>query len=224
VLEFKPSIRGVPIEEGGIDWVNVCGNVPLPGPPDLWWWESMGQRTVDSFVFEGDRFDLATMTTAPVADPAWFNIGCAGHTLAKLHLTRNTLASNAAPPSPSPSPTPSHAPTHEERQATLKMLVADYCGDGEPFTVAGQLLVWRGGLVDYFAPAATLEARWDEHGAVCLDTPRMANPTTQEGADEFPKIWAAIEERCDKAKIPPPCANPDPDDLAGALRISGNPF
>lgn len=72
----------------------------------------------EAIVFETDRFDAASKTMDPVGDPRWFNIGCAGHTLAKMHLTRNTIASGAA----------AHGVSANDRQATLKMLVADYCG------------------------------------------------------------------------------------------------
>jgi RNA polymerase sigma-70 factor (ECF subfamily) len=208
VLEWIPSLNFVPVEEAGIDWVNVCDPQDVDPPPDVPWWESFGQRPVDSILFEGDRFELDTMTTKPGADADWFNIGCAGHTLAKLFLTRNTLASNPVA-------------THDERQATLKMLVGDYCNIGKPFTVAGQALAWQGGLVNFYATPVSLEARWNANGAMCIDTPRMANPTTQAGAAEFPDIWQAIKDHCGTL-TPPPCDPAHGYDFAGAERVSAN--
>ena len=57
---------------------------------------------------------MASLTLNSRADSGWFNIGCAGHTLSKMYLTRNTLASQDA-----------MSGQWEERQATLKMLTAD---------------------------------------------------------------------------------------------------
>ena len=68
----------------------------------------LGMRPNETVVFAGDRIDPAMMTTSPVADFNWFNFGCAGHTLAKAHLTRNTISSQPVP-------------SWEGRQATLKM-------------------------------------------------------------------------------------------------------
>jgi RNase P/RNase MRP subunit p29 len=203
---------------GHSDWRNLCGNgrgVVDPGP------DAMGMKSDESILFDGDRIDLGGKTVAVDADRDWFNIGCAGHVVSKLHLTRNTLASTGGVPA---------AVSFPGRQATLKLLTADYCGDGTAFTVAGQRLVWRGGLVDYIEPAVTEEAHWSEHGALCLDTPRMAVPTTEEGSRAFPDIWGAIAARCHPpacgaapmlvgpggSNVPPPV--PDVEQ-----RVSGNP-
>lgn len=206
VLEYKRAIAGQTLDDPNLAWVNVCGGVALPGPDA--WWETLGQDVLHTILIQGDRYDVTTMTTRPWAEAEWFNLGCAGHTLSKLHLTGNTLAADPWAP-------------HAERQATLKLLVADYCGDGVPFTVAGQALVWQGGRVGYFAPPVQLEARWDEHGATCLDTPRLATPTTPEGAEQFPDIEAAIAKWC--RVRPPPCQKQDPFEFDGALRVSAVP-
>ncbi len=102
------------------------------------------------------------------------------------------------------------------------MLVGDYCGDGYPFTVAGQHLIWQGGGMSYYGKPAALEARWDANGATCLDTPRMEKPSTNEGWKQFPDIEAAIANHC--ATRPPRCADSNPSTMAGALRVSALPF
>lgn len=203
---------------GSSDWRNLCGSgagVVDPGP------DAMGMKRDESILFEGDRIDLGSKTVAVEADRDWFNIGCAGHVLSKLHLTRNTLASTSAV---------AGAESFSGRQATLKLLTADYCGDGTAFTVAGQRLVWQGGLVEYIEPPMTIEAHWGEHGALCLDQPRMAVPTTREGPIEFPDIWGVITARCHpprcgefltRARVGAPDVPPPVPDVE--QRISGNP-
>jgi len=181
--------------------------------------ELMGMRTWETVVFEGDRFDAIAKTTSDDTqiDDTWINFGCAGHMLAKLLLTHNTYHSQVVS-------VPAQA--WQRRQATMKMYAADYCGDGIPFTVAGQKLVWRGdAMTDYFWPATELEARWDEKGAICLNVPRLAHPTSAYGAATYPNIKDSIFATCRRpGRSPPPqCANRDPYIWLGEARTSGNP-
>ncbi len=180
--------------------------------------ELMGTHVGEMVVFEGDRFDSGTMTTSrdDAVDDDWFNLGCASHTLSKLLLTRNTFHSQR----------PGIARAWEQRQATLKMQVADYCGGGIPFTVAGQKLVWQGDLVEYISAASELEARWNENGAMCLNVPRLVHPTSPIGASTFPDVNLAIRSRCVaplSPPPPPPCTNLDVADFDQADRVSANP-
>lgn len=171
--------------------------------------ELMGLGVLESVVFEGDRIKTLTKTMSPFADDRWFNIGCAGHTLAKLWLTRNTIHSQR-----------SGLPrAWEHRQATMKLLVADICGTGASFTVFGQKLVWKGDLMSYFSPPGVLEARWNENGAQCLNEPRMVSPTTELGKAMFPDVWTEIKKVC----LPPSCTNLDVHDFDGMERVSANP-
>lgn len=178
--------------------------------------ELLGMHLSETLVFEGDRVDAVAMTTSrdDAVDDSWINLGCASHTLAKMLLTRNTFHSQRPQPR-----------RWEQRQATLKMLVADYCGGGIPFTVAGQKLVWQGDLVDYVRPASELEARWNENGATCLHVPRLVHPTSPLGSSAFPDIWQAIRSHCVEpgAAPPPPCSNLDTADFDNADRVSANP-
>ena len=118
----------------------------------------------EAILFQGDRYDsLAKAVVATgEATSGWINIACAGTALAKLYLTRHTQASQMIPT------------TRGERQSMLKMFTADVCGDGTPFTVAGQPLLWADakGITTFAGEAASIEAIWTEQGAVCLDTPR----------------------------------------------------
>lgn len=193
---------------------NLCGNRPVPTPSrELLYWETFNQVPREAILFEGDRIDTARMAISPIYDASWFNIGCAGHTLSKLHLTRNTTASRAA----------FYGHSLASRQATLKMLAADYCGTGRPFTVAGQPLAWRDPqqVMHFYAGATTLEARWDENGATCLGRPRLLHPVNAAGAQLFPDIYAAIASEC-PLLFDHPCTNTNLYDFEGADRVSAN--
>jgi ADYC domain len=84
-------------------------------------------------IFRGDYYDSAyTVRTNPTTeyDDDTFNIACTGTAISKLHLLRHTSASQAAITEPLPPPV-------DKRQAILRMLTADYCGAGRPFTHDG---------------------------------------------------------------------------------------
>lgn len=150
--EGMPALRGAPQA--------VCPVPPTNVGHGRDWDESISMDPYQSLVFEGDVIDPATRTVLPTPDDNQFNIACAAHTLAKLRLTRNTIHT---------------AGSWRRPQAALKMLSADYCGTGEAFTQAGEPIVWmdRGGMTQFWAPPKDLEARWDETGATCLNTPRL---------------------------------------------------
>ena len=130
----------------------------------------------EAILFAGDRYDgvRKTVTATGAAAEGWVNVACAGTALAKLFLVRHTQASQLVPT------------TSGERQALLKMLTADVCGDGHSFTVPGQPLYWADakGITRFPDAPRRLEAVWNEDGAVCMDQPRR------------PELAAAIDERC----------------------------
>ncbi len=179
----------------------VCNGPPDPKMKDHA--ELLGMLHDETLIFAGDRVVPETMTMNKRADYDWFNFGCAGHTLAKLHLTRNTITSQ---------PSPDWA----GRQATLKMLVADYCGTGDPITESGVPLRWQSEFMPYFPTPGPIEARWNENGAQCLSTPRLGA-----SSPNFPDVWAAIEAAC--PTLPPPCENADLYDFDGQRRVSAIP-
>jgi len=189
---------------------HVC---PAPDINGYWeasayeWDESAVLAPYHSILFEGDRIDDATRTVDPRPDDRWFNIGCGRHTLAKMRLTRNTLhtvLSNG----------------WAQVQATLKMLSADYCGNGNAFTVSGEPLVWRNNVNMSFVRTPTdLEARWNEYGVTCLYDPRLRETKNPEALKQFPDIWTAITDSCGSL---PKCQDPDPYADHGELIVSGN--
>jgi hypothetical protein len=170
----------------------------------------MGLLPEEAVWFAGDRIDPVLKTLSQTADYDWLNLGCAGTSLAKLHLTRNTIISQQSPMEES---------SWKARQATFKLLTADYCGTGKAFTFSGVPLVWQGGSVErYLQEPRDLEARWNENGAQCLNKARLADDPEANlyfGGD----LVQAIHDEC--ATLPV-CTNLDPWDFDGAPRMSGN--
>jgi hypothetical protein len=132
--------------------------------------EGWGARVYDALIFRGDRYapDTAEITTGI---DSWINIACAGTAIAKMHLLRHTLAGSEGP----------FATTRDQRQAMLRMLRADYCGDGMAYTVDGHPLRyadewgWHHASIDLSQASqrSLVEGVWSHKGAVCLDRPRM---------------------------------------------------
>ena len=65
-----------------------------------------------------------------------------------------------------------------------RVIRADYCGDGQPFTFPGNSLLIKDNfsagqegttLADVYTNIGSLklEAMWDQHGILCIDTPRV---------------------------------------------------
>ena len=155
-----------------------------------------------ALVFEGDRISATNKTVSILNNNRWFNIGCEGSVIAKLHLSGHSQAAVSV----------GLVTNKLERQTMLKSLVADYCGRGAPFTVGGQRLEWRSddNMLGFFAWIPNqVEARWTPQGAACLNTPRItAHPTAASNA-EFPPYMLEdlIETECEAndRPRPPPC-------------------
>jgi hypothetical protein len=169
-------------------WKPVCRDNPDPDPK----WRGLDGKAL---IFSGDRYHARDkVVVKDDADSPWFNIGCAGTAVAKMHLLHHTQA--AGDP----------APTVPQRQAVLKMLTADYCGTGRSFTLSGQPLDYnfdqrwqaRGATeaaLNVGAPGDEVEAIWTEAGAACLNNPRMA------GQARFP--LTAIHAECSPFHVRP---------------------
>jgi hypothetical protein len=194
---------------GGLVAVNLCG-----ANPD----DNDNMADFHAVLFADDRIDPDKLEVyGETAD--WFNIGCAGSALAKQHLLAHTRAAGALTAS---------ATTLAQRTANLKMLTADYCGVGAPFTVPGQRLHWRDANNWYndLPSAGEIEARWTAAGAICLNTPRVDAWPTPQGVQTFPEGVERLLEPsagwCTAANPrPPPCTG-SMSDMQGAHVISVN--
>ena len=158
----------------------ICSDATSIHDPNAW-----------AVVISGERYDWPSKSVlaSGAQGDGWFNIVCVGHGLYKMKLMGYD---------PEPSPASSFATTDDERQATLKMITADYCGTGTGFTENGTSLEWRNvenWSFNYTGEAGNREAVWGPTGALCLDTPRL-------GQSER----SAIIDECQNAGVTlPPC-------------------
>ena len=207
-----------------IEWLEIPANHPIGGtiPPTAAWknvctnpttapGETLGMTWTHVVLFERDVIDADTIRVTG-QDAARFNIGCAGHALAKLHLSGHTQAAFAQ----------GFETTLAQRTTFLKMITADYCGTGDPFTVAGQPLDWADARswMTFVSDRPLLEARWTEKGASCLNIPRVLAHPTVESRAAFPDFDAALAEKCPR---PPRCAG-GAEDFAKHHLVSANPL
>ena len=196
----QKDLAGVDVE------VNVCS---VPSSIDG---VSPGMDGSHMVLFEGERIDPTTKTISSTIDPNWFTLGCAGHLLSKVFLTRHAWASLST----------NYAPTLAQRQTMVRFYSADYCGTGRSFTIGGLVTVGfrddMGGHPNWspLDPSRLrLEADWGPNGAICLEYPRDA------GID----VESAILSECAR---PPSCSslygNADINAFNGAHIVSAAPI
>lgn len=136
----------------------VCANPPPEDGLDGGSWPAR----IEAFLFTGDRYDAGSkrVTQSDYASTSgWFNIGCAGSVLAKLHLNRHTTAGS----------TTGYTTKWEERQTLLKMYVSDVCGTGNAWTLPGTPLHFElaNGWSQLSGLEDAVEAQWGPNGVVC---------------------------------------------------------
>jgi hypothetical protein len=117
-------------------------------------------------ILASERYDLEDKTVIP-NQSGWVTLACAGSAAAKMSLLGygpHAEFNDASAPA-----------SVDRRQATLKMITADYCGGGHSYTEDGTPLEWenQAGTVIPDGEPGALEAIWTEDGAVCLDAPRV---------------------------------------------------
>jgi hypothetical protein len=200
----------------GPDYAPARGGQPGGQPPSVLrppvrTFGTRPQIRGQAIVFRGDQYVEPGFQVHVDHTSTWFNIACRGTAVAKLHLLRHTSASRRDS---------DRITTREQRQSVLRMLTGDYCGIGYPFTRNGQPLSytfdqdWRSGEPrppgDSGSGTAftglenvSLDALWDEHGAVCIGTPRLAEhePVLQLAQ----RIWQICDRRL---ATPPPGQRP----------------
>jgi len=181
---------------------NACNGTTWPPSPnyDLF----MGMNADEVLLFGSERIYVPSKTLSPnVGDTTgWITFGCAGNAIAKLDLSGNTRHRQVG------------ADDWAGRQATLKLYVADYCGDGSAVTVPGTPLVWRGPHTNYAAaPNGGVEARWSAYGAGCLNTPRLVDHPDAAFGNPYDFIHCSL-----------PACSADVNYLGTYPRISANYF
>ncbi len=121
-------------------------------------------------VLGGETYNLTTKQVNEDMD-RWLTIGCAGSAAAKMRLF------NYGPQSDFDGE--GNPATVDQRQATLKMITADYCGNGTSYTANGTPLQFEdaAGTVPVSGTPGAIEAVWTAEGALCLGATRVANTT-----------------------------------------------
>lgn len=114
----------------------------------------------------GETYDRETNAISP-GQGRWFTIACVAEGAFKMKMMDYA-------------PSGARHASLEQRKATLRMVTADYCGDGTPYTVDGTAVAWRNasGSVVPGVAETSLEAKWGPDGALCLDDPRYADPAS----------------------------------------------
>jgi hypothetical protein len=174
-------------------WKNLC-NAPLEPSDEPLWPDAFETYAI---LIDDERYDRDAKQVLAGDGEGWFNIACAGSTLAKMvlmHYDPNVPAMDPAQTSV------------DQRTTVIKMLTADYLGTGVAFTQPQTLLQWADAPGWHTVPVATQgtsEAVWDENGAVCLDAPRLATV--------YPNIDEHIESNC----LAPGCTMPPTCDALG---------
>lgn len=137
----------------------------------------------ESLVYAGDRYDAYTgdvIATGAAAGP-WFNIACKDDARWKLALMRYVEAAQDA----------THKTSAEEREAGLRSIRADYCGNGVAMTEIGIDIDWdsTGGWLTVDAANEPVEAIWTDDGAICVSNPRYVALDTIPCAKKCGDLW-----------------------------------
>jgi hypothetical protein len=152
-------IQYLPQDDPNRGWRDLCAPKP---------YDDHGLQTIWALITKGDRIDPHTgaVTTMGSDVGSWFQISCGEDVWTKV--TRTHTGEAVAP-----------ATTQAQRTATSFMFTADYCGNAEHDTLVGTDIQWTDlseGMA--YDGAVTSEAVWTEHGALCLNTPRIKDPVS----------------------------------------------
>ncbi len=222
---FAGPKKGTPIQQYKLEWLDISPGAPpahyqnlCSNPPTgQYRQETLLQDGETTLFFEGNRYS-AQYKQVLFGDTNWFNMACAGSALSKLLLTGHSTLTGAA--------------SQVQQQTVLKMVTADYCKKGKPFTVQGEPLYWKtsNGYMAFSGAPVSLEARWNADGPICLDYARLLESDLQATQESFPDagdgtpgVIAKMMATCPEA-LPPACnALPGAYDFAGAYAVSANP-
>lgn len=192
-LPTIPTIPGIPtIDIPGVPTIDIPG-VPTPEIPDdeqipdfpdednpdddathVNVCDEYDPNDTSVVLIMNERYSDTKKTVKPNAR-GYVSLACRHHALMKMKFVGHD-------------PNDAYHSDVAQRQATLKMITADYCGTGQSFTQFGQPLVWLDslGLFSSIPPTTTHEAVWDDKGAICLDTPRYVSPSDVAGVCSIP--------------------------------------
>lgn len=215
--------------------VVLCSPELEPGPgtssPGI---PSMIGRAV---IFRGDFYDDDPLTRGPgdydvrgpvAGEDDLFNIACVGSVISKLHFLRHTSAAVASFEGMTSAQTKAMTTSIPQRQAMMRLLTADYCGIGHPFTRNGVPINLK--LNSTYQPTflssgtSSREALWTGNGASCVSTPRLTKSLSAAAAQKFRDD---INSTCTGHGRPAPPSCPDispgSEFVSGDYAMSMNP-
>ncbi|WP_143141084.1 ADYC domain-containing protein [Nannocystis exedens] len=128
--------------------------------------EEDGDDVIKATIVRGELYDDETKDIT--VNGEWITIACEENAVFKMKLLGYSPDLDF-PGLTDPAPL-------ENRQATIRMITADYCGGGHSFTLTGTHVGWEndaGTVTSAYGSAwADVEALWNEDGAICLSNPR----------------------------------------------------
>lgn len=157
-------------------------------------------------MFRGDSYDDNTFAVSNSTDDS-FNIACYGTVISKMHFLRHTSAAMGTAAFPV-----------TQRQAMLRMLTGDYCGNGHSFTSEGHPIRIGFGHAAFqprseFQPdvglgsARSLDAMWRTDGtrASCIGAPRLSDvPGPDVTSTSVEERVREIQDYCNEQYLPVP--------------------
>ncbi len=128
----------------------------------------------DQAIMVSNRWDWTTGNR--IDQPTFVTFACRDFALAKcVRLGYRPWAKGTACTGSGSKRTCSDVALVDHHQACTRMMRADYCGNGKPYTVDGTLI----DIYDYLNPPVQvpesdwdIEARWTPTGAICINEPR----------------------------------------------------
>lgn len=120
-------------------------------------------------IIHGETYD-AEHAVIDHQGPEWITLACADEAVFKVKRFGYGPHGNQGPGGKPAS--------SEQRTAALKMVIADYCGEGHSFTAPQTQVMWRNATWTVSTPdkgqLVMPEAVWTAKGAVCIGRPRYA--------------------------------------------------
>ncbi|MEO7731669.1 MAG: ADYC domain-containing protein [Kofleriaceae bacterium] len=142
-------------------------------------------------IFRGDSYGDHHTVASSTDTSAAFNIACMGTAIAKLELFRHTEPSSARKPPTRTMPALEPLTRPLERQSMLRLLTADYCGDGGAFTTddlplriginnkSFDLTASSSYIIKQPLDPHQIDAFWGADGATCIEKPRLSTETIE---------------------------------------------
>lgn len=161
VADFDLTIEDVEYEETWNDEPTISYNYKIDYEMNNDPWNQCTSGWVT--LIQDARFVHDTISVRPDwMSNGWVTLACVGDAAYKTKMLGYTPATS----------------TRLQRKATLKMLTADYCGDGTPYTLEDTEVHWYDDMYnenDYqeLTPL-NVEAHWGASGATCLNHERVA--------------------------------------------------